>query len=183
MTDSKQSLFVVAYEGRDTADQVYEVLRDLEKQKLRDIDIKTAATVNRKDDGKLKLRHRRRLTVGKGVLGGGALGLILASTGAGLLVGAGIGALLGSTKSGDRRDAKEFLEDKLGANDSALVILVADADWSAVDDAVAPYNGTELAVELSADAEAQIAELAEKDDVVALVQADVEVDESDVDTD
>jgi uncharacterized membrane protein len=169
--------------GRDTADQVYDVLRDLEKQKLRDIDIKTAATVNRKDDGKLKLRHRRRLTVGKGVFGGGAVGLILASTGAGLLVGAGIGALLGSTKSGDRRDAKEFLEDKLGPNDSALVILVKDADWSAVDDAVAPFNGTELAVELSAEAEAQVAELAEKADVVALVQVDVEVDESDVDTD
>jgi len=183
MADPKQSLFVIAYEGRDTADQVYDVLRDLEKQKLRDIDIKTAATVNRKDDGKLKLRHRRRLTVGKGVFGGGAVGLILASTGAGLLVGAGIGALLGSTKSGDRRDAKEFLEDKLGQNDSALVILVKDADWSAVDDAVAPFNGTELAVELSAEAEAQVAELAEKADVAALVQADVEVDESDVDTD
>ena len=58
MSDKKkESLFVVSYSGRDTADQAYDTLRVLEKDHK--IDIKTAATVQRKDNGKLKLKHRR----------------------------------------------------------------------------------------------------------------------------
>ncbi|KPK02107.1 MAG: hypothetical protein AMJ56_21275, partial [Anaerolineae bacterium SG8_19] len=57
----KQSLFIITYPGKETADEVYQTLRRLEKQDK--IDIKTAATIYRKEDGKLRLKHRRRLTV------------------------------------------------------------------------------------------------------------------------
>jgi uncharacterized membrane protein len=73
--ERKQSLFIIAYPEHDTAEQVYKTLRDLEKQDK--IDIKTAATVHRKDNGKLKLDHKRRLTVWKGAFGGGAIALVL----------------------------------------------------------------------------------------------------------
>ncbi len=62
MSDKKESLFVVSYSGRDTADQAYGTLRQMEKDKQ--VDIKTAMVVNRKDNGKLKLKHKRRLTAG-----------------------------------------------------------------------------------------------------------------------
>jgi uncharacterized membrane protein len=172
-------LFIVAYPGQDTADEVYDVLRGLEKQKLQEIDIKTAATVIRKDDGKLKLKHKRRVTVWKGMSGGAALGFIVGGP-TGALVGGAAGMLVGSTRSGGRSDAKEFLEDKLGPNDSALVILVSDADWEAVQGAVAPYNGTDLKIELTADAQRQISELAAKDHVASAVQDEVEIEEEDV---
>ena len=153
-------------------------MRDLEKQKLRDLDIKTAATIHRKDNGKLKLEHKRRITVAWGTFGGAALGLLLASTGVGVLAAAGVGALVGSTRSGDRKDTKEFLEDKLGPNDSALAILISDADWEAVEQATASYGGTDLKVELTPEAEKQIGTLAQKDDVAAKVAEDVEVEEA-----
>lgn len=175
--EKKESLFIIAYEGKYKADEVYKELRDLEKQKLREIDIKTAATVHRKENGKLKLDHKRRVTVWKGLAGGYVLGLIIA----GPIIAGGTaltGMLIGSTRSGDRKDAKEFLEDKLGPNDSALVILVSDADWGAVAEAVAPYGGTELKVEMTQDAQEKIAALADDDDVAKAVAEEVEVDEA-----
>ena len=173
--ERKQSLFIVAYEGKDTADKVYKELHHLEKQKLQDIEIKTAATVYRKDNGKLKLKHKNRVTVWKGLLGGAALGLIVA----GPIIATGTavaGALIGTSRSGQRKDVKEFLDDKLGPDDSALVILISDADWDAVQEAVAPYGGTDLKIEMTAEAEKQIADLATDDDVAAKVQDEVEVE-------
>ena len=110
--ERKQSLFIIAYPGKETADEVYHTLRALEKQDK--IDIKTAATLYRAEDGKLRLKHRRRLTVWKGAFGVGAIGLILAGTGAGFLAGAVVGALIGSSRSRQRHEVKEFLEDKIG---------------------------------------------------------------------
>jgi len=56
----KQSLFIIIYPREDTADEVYQTLRRLEKQDK--IDIKTAATLYRTKDDKLRLNHRPRLT-------------------------------------------------------------------------------------------------------------------------
>ena len=171
----KQSLFITVYEGQDTANQVYDTLRGLEKDDK--IDIKTAATVTRKENGKLKLKHKRRLTVWKGAFGGGIIALLIAGTGGGaVLGGAVVGALLGATRSKQRRHAKEFLEDKLGPEDSALVILVKDADWTAVQDAVEHYGGEEVAVELTPEAEKQLAALAQDEAVVEAVTDQVEVE-------
>ena len=43
-----------------------------------------------------------------------------------------VGALIGSSHSKQRREVKKFLDDKLGPDDSALVVLAKDADWAAV---------------------------------------------------
>lgn len=174
--ERKQSLFIVQYEGKDTADQVYDVLHHLEKQKLQEIEIKTAATVYRQDNGKLKLKHKGRVTVWKGMAGGAAIGLILA--GPVIAAGAAVtGALIGSTRSGQRKDAKEFLEDKLGPDDSALVILVSDADWERVDEATASFKGTDLQIELTPEAQQQISDLVVDGKVTAAVQEEVDIEE------
>lgn len=172
--ERRQSLFIIAYPGKETADEVYHTLRALEKQDK--IDIKTAATIYRKEDGKLRLKHRRRLTVWKGAFGVGAVGLILAGTGAGFLAGAIIGALIGSRRSGQRREVKEFLDDKLGPDDSALVILVTNADWEAVQSEVNHYGGEQLAVELTAEAEKRLAEIAADEEVAAAVHEEIEIE-------
>ena len=172
--ERKQSLFIISYPGRDTADQVYDALKGLKKEK--EIKIKTAAVVYRKDNGKLKLVHKRRLTTWKGLFGGGAAGLIVAGP-AGVLAGVAAGALVGSSRSGDRRDVKEFLEDKLGPDDSALAILITDADWAAVQEAVEPYGGEDLKVELTPEAEEQIKALAADPEVAEAAADEVEVED------
>ena len=152
-------------------------MRGLEKDK--DLKIKTAATVHRKDNGKLKLEHKRRVTVGWGTAGGAALGRTFASTGVGVLAAAGVGALVGSTRSGDRKDTKEFLEDKLGPNDSDIFTARSSArplGGCGASDRL--DGGTELKVELTPEAQKQIGTLAQKDDVAAKVAEDVEVEEA-----
>jgi uncharacterized membrane protein len=176
MSDERmQSLFIIAYPGRETADEVYLMLRGLEKQDK--IDIKTAATIYRTDDGKLRLKHRRRLTVWKGLFGVGAIGLILAGTGAGLLAGAVVGALIGSRRSKQRRDIKSFLDDKLGPEESALAILIANADWDTVQNEIDHFGGNELAFELTPEAQKRLAEIAADEEVVAAVHEEVEIEE------
>jgi uncharacterized membrane protein len=170
----KQSLFIITYPGKETADEVYQTLRRLEKQDK--IDIKTAATIYRKEDGKLRLKHRRRLTVWKGAFGVGAIGLVLAGTGAGFLAGAVVGALIGSSRSRQRHEVKEFLDDKIGPDDSALVVLVTNADWDAVHNEVDHFGGEELAVELTVEAEKRLAEIAADEEVAAAVHEEVEIE-------
>jgi uncharacterized membrane protein len=171
-------LFVVSYSGRDTADQAYDTLRQMEKDKQ--VDIKTAMVVNRKDNGKLKLKHKRRLTVGKGLVAGGAVGLLVGGAVApALLGGAAVGALVGSSRSGQRRELKGFLEDKLGPDDSALAVLIKEADWEAVDAQLKPYGGEDLKVELTAEDEAAIEALGDDEEVVVAVEEEVEVVEED----
>lgn len=171
---SEQSLFVVVYDGRETADDVYDVLRDLEKAKK--IDIKTAATVTRAEGGKLNLHQKRFLTGGKGAVGGSIIGLLLAGTGVGVLAGAAIGAAFGARGRSDREELKAFLADKMGPDDSALAILVNDADWLAVQEAVEPYGGEQLAVELSPEAQAELEALVEDKDVIDAVAESVDTE-------
>jgi uncharacterized membrane protein len=170
----KQSLFIIAYPGKETADEVYHTLRALEKEDM--IDIKTAGTIYRKEDGKLQLKHRRRLTVWKGAFGVGAIGLVLAGTGAGFLAGAVVGALIGSSRSKQRCEVKGFLDDKIGLGDSALVILITNADWEVVQSEVDHFDGEELAVELTAEAEKRLAEIAADEEVAAAVLDEVEIE-------
>lgn len=175
--ERKQSLVITAYKGRGTADEVYHVLREVEKSNKSELDMKTAATVWRKDNGKLKLKHRKRVTVWKGGVGGGAIGLVLAGTGAGLLAGAVVGAVVGSSRAKQRRETKKFLDDKLGTDDSALVVLVNNADWAAVQSRVKQYGGEDLMLELTPEAEEQLAAIAADDDVAAAVREEVEIEE------
>jgi uncharacterized membrane protein len=172
----KQSLFIVAFKGRDTANEVYDTLNELKKEKK--VKIKTAAVVYRKDNGKLKLVHKHRVTTWGGAAIGTGLAVLLAGIGGGaVLVGAVVGGALGGIGHTDRKRVKEFLDDKLGTDDSAVAILIRDANWQAVKDAIDQYGGEELAVELTPEAEAQIGALAEHAEVAEAVAEEVEVED------
>ncbi|UCG26309.1 MAG: DUF1269 domain-containing protein [Chloroflexota bacterium] len=171
--ERKESLFVVSYSGRDTADEAYDTLRQMEKDKQ--VDIKTAMVVNRKDNGKLKLKHKRRLTVGKGLVAGGAVGILVGGAVApAILGGAAVGALVGSSRSGQRRELKGYLEDKLGPDDSALAVLIKEADWAAVNAKMEPFGGEDLKVELTAEDQAAIDALSADEEVAAAVNEEEE---------
>jgi uncharacterized membrane protein len=171
----RQSLFIIAYPGKETADEVCHTLRELEKQDK--IDIKTAATLYRRENGKLRLRHRQRLTVWKDDFGVGAIGLILAGTRSGTLAGAVVGALMGSHRCFKPCELHSLLEDKVGPDDSALLILATHADWEAVQSEVDHFGGKELALELTAKVEKQLAEIASDEGVAAAVREFVEIEE------
>jgi uncharacterized membrane protein len=96
-----------------------------------------------------------------------------------MLAGALIGAAVGGLGHTDRTNVKDFLDEKLGPDDSAVAILIKEADWQAVEDATKQYGGEELAVELTPQAEAQLAALAENEEVADAVAEEVEVVDED----
>ena len=177
--ERKQSLFIVAYDGRDTAEEVYDTLYGLQKDKK--LKIKTAMVIYRKENGKLKLVHKHRMNTWGGGAAGGAVALLLAGVGGGaVLAGALVGAAVGGFGHSDRTKVKKFLDDKLGDDASAVAILIKEADWQAVEDATKQYGGEQLSVELTAQDEAALAALADNDEVSDAVAEDVEVvDEGD----
>ena len=175
--ERKQSLFIVAYKGKDTAEKVYDTLHDLQKQKK--VKIKTAMVVNRKDNGKLKLVHKHRVETWGGAGIGGGIALLLAGVGGGaVLAGAVVGGALGGLGHKDRKEVKAFLDDKLGPDDSAVAILIKSADWHAVQDSVADYDGKQLEVELTPEAEKQLNDLAANPEVADAVSDEVEVEDA-----
>ena len=175
--ERKQSLFIVAYEGKDTADEVWHTMRDLEKDKK--VDIKTSMVIYRKDNGKLKLVHTRALNTWGGAAAGGGVALLLAGAtgGTSLLAGALIGGAIGGFGPPDRKDGKEFLDDKLGTDDSALAILIKEADWQAVQGATEKYGGVDLKVELTDEAAAQPPAMGANEDAAAAVAEEVEIED------
>ena len=170
----KQSLFIIVYPGEETADEVYHTLRALEKQDK--IEIKTAATLHRNEDDKLRLKHRQRLTLWRDEFEVGSIGLILAGTNAGKLAGTLIDTLISQRGCFELREAKAFLDDKLYPDNSGLVILVDNTDWEAIQNDIG-ISGERLTVELTAKAEKKIAEIAADEGVSDVVQEYVEIEE------
>ncbi len=176
-SEDKQSVFIAIYSGQGTAGTVYEKVRALQKDKA--VAIKTAAVVTRKGDGRLKLQYKKHLTVGKGAFAGGMIGLLLAGFGGGAVVGGAlIGAAIGSGPAKKRHQLKQFLEDKLGRFESALAIVTSADDWAIISEATAQYGGDILELPLTAEAEAELNALAEDEEAVAAMTAEVDVEET-----
>ena len=171
---SKQSLIFVSYPGRESADSVYHTLRNLEKQDK--LVIKTAATIYREEDGILRLKHRQRLTLWKYEFDIASIGLILAGTRAGTLADAMVGALMGTGYPKQRRAIREFLDDNLGPNDSGLVILTTDSEWEAIQSEIEHFGGEELVIELSAEAEKRLSEIAADEVVATAIHKEVKIE-------
>ena len=169
-----QSLFIIVFLGKGTADKAYNRLRELEKQDK--IEIKTAATLYRTEDDKLHLKQRKRLTLWRDKFDVGSIGLILAGTSVGNLAGTLIGALINPRRCFGMHEAKAFLDDKLGPDNSGLILLMDNADWEAIQND-AGFAGEKMVVELTDKAEKQLAEIAADEGVTAVVKEYVEIEE------
>jgi hypothetical protein len=72
-------------------------------------------------------------------------------------------------------EVKTFLDDKLGPDDSGLVILFDNADWEAIQYDVG-FTVEKLTVELKVKAEKKLAEIAADAEVAAAVQEEVQIE-------
>jgi len=175
--EQEYSLIIAAFSGKETAEFVYNTLLDMQNADM--VKLKTVSTVYRDEGGKLKVYHKHGLSTWKGAAGGVAIGFLLG----GPLLGGAIGALIGSRGKGEQRKAKEFLDEKLGEDDSAIIVLLKDADWVAVRDMFKRFDAEALKLEFTPEAEKEIAELTADEDVAQAVHAEVDiVDQSGDDT-
>jgi uncharacterized membrane protein len=154
------SLVVLAFPTENGAQQVLNVVGDLQRQQL--ITLEDAATVVRGPDGKPKVKQANSL-VGAGAWGGAfwgmLIGLLFFMPWLGLAIGAVTGAL--TAKFADIGIDDGFIRDvgqKIQPGQSALFLLVRQATMDRVLEALKPYNPEVLQTNLSQEQEAKLRE-------------------------
>lgn len=162
---------VVIYEGTDTADRAFDALRDLEKQDM--LKLHDAAVITRTDKGKIKLKNKGFIAGGKG----GAIGLVIGAVLGGPIVGAVVGWAVGFFRGGDRRDIRNALNEKLGIKNSALAIVVEDANWEEIVPATEHFGGEPIHYQLQGESLAKLQQMAEEDpDIEAAAAEEMEIE-------
>ncbi|HSF86440.1 MAG TPA: DUF1269 domain-containing protein [Acidimicrobiia bacterium] len=159
---SNYNFVLVVYDDLVGARAVFNILQGLQKEEK--LDIKEAAVVTRGPSGKIAVDNLGFVGTGKG----GVLGLVIGAVAASApLAGLLVGGLIGFSRSGDRRRLKELLDDELGVNQSALAIVIKEADWVAVAEATKDWTGEIVRSELSDEALATLEGLSSENDVAA----------------
>jgi uncharacterized membrane protein len=152
------NLFVVAFDDMNGAERLLGALGDWQKQNL--IHVDDAAILQRKLDGKPKIKQARNL-VGAGALGGAfwgmLIGLLFLAPWLGLAIGAGMGAL-GGKLAGTGID-KQFIENVSASIKPGGSALFAYTHGGVVDKIVPQlnqFNGKLIQTSLSNEQEAQL---------------------------
>jgi uncharacterized membrane protein len=152
-------LVVVAYDGEDTADQVLNKLRQLQKEYL--IDLEDAVVAVRDKNGKVRVKQSVPLvtmSAAGGAAWGGLFGLLigllflnpLLGWLAGAAMGAGAGALSGALSDyGINDDFIKGLGNTIPKGSSALFILVKSSTPDKVLPEIEPYKPRVLRTSLS----------------------------------
>jgi uncharacterized membrane protein len=165
------SFALVVYDDYVGARSVFNILQKLQEEKA--IDIKEAAVVTRGASGKLAVDNLGFVGTGKG----GVLGLVIGAVAVSApLAGLLVGGLIGFGRSGDRRRLKEVLDNELGIRQSALAIVIREADWEAVAEATKGWTGEIIKSELSDEALATLEGLSAEGDVAAAKGEALEAD-------
>jgi uncharacterized membrane protein len=174
----KFSFLVVKYPKKETADAALAVVLGLAKEKV--VKLKDAVAITKTEKGKLKLHQTKDDPTGKGLLKGGVIGLIFAvlfGPAGWIAAGALLGAAFATFDRGIKNKLLKELGEKMTAAESALAVLVEQADWPVVKERMAAKNfqGEIIVSELVEEHLAEVEKLAEKPEVVAGVPEEVDV--------
>ncbi len=144
------------------------------------VKLKDAVAITKTEKGKIKLHQTKDDPAGKGFLKGGVIGIIFAV----LFGGAAwiaVGALMGTAFSMFDRGIKNKLLKELGegmtVDESALAVLVEEADWDEVKTRMAAYNfqGEVVVSEIVEEHLAEAEKLADNAEAVKVVPDEVEL--------
>ena len=137
----KYSFIVVKYPQKATADEALKAAQGLAKEKV--VKLRDAVAITKTEAGKIKLHQTKDDTAKKGFLKGGGIGVLFA-----LLFGpvgwVAAGAALGTAFAMFDRGIKDKLLKELGEkmtpDQSALAVLVEEADWETLRKRMAEHN-------------------------------------------
>jgi len=151
-------LIVFAFQNENGAAEMAEEIKSLQKQQL--VTLSDAATVVRKEDGKVKVKQANDL-VGPGALGGAfwgmLIGMLFMMPWLGLAIGAVTGAIAGKvTDIGIDDDFIKEVGATIQPGQSALFLLIEKWTEDKVLPELAGYEPTILRTNLSTEAEAKL---------------------------
>jgi uncharacterized membrane protein len=126
----KYSFIVVKYTKKDTADAALKAVLGLAKEKK--VKLRDAVAITKTDKGKIKLHQTKDDPTSKGLLKGGGIGVIFAllfGPAGWIVAGAALGGAFATFDRGIKNKLLKELGENMTPEQSALAVLVVDADW------------------------------------------------------
>lgn len=154
------NLVVLAFDNETGARETLREVEELQKQNL--ISVDDAATAVRHASGKVKVKQAKSLA-GAGALGGAfwgmLFGLLFFVPFLGMAVGAATGALFGKAADfGINDDFIRQVSESVQPGNSALFLLVSEAQSDKVIERLKPFGGKVIHTSLSKEEEARLKE-------------------------
>jgi len=158
-SDKDYDLVIAVLDGRGKADEFFTVVKAREADGA--FTVKEAATFTREESGQIRLNNKGYVAGWKG----GGIGL-----GVGIILGgpigmAAVGGLLGYMRGKERRELREKVNAQLGAEQSAIALMLDAVDWDVLRDLGHAFGAELLHAELRGEPLAKMEELAEDEDV------------------
>jgi len=174
----KYSFIVVKFPAKETGDAALSFVGGLAKEKV--VKLKDAVAITKTDKGKIKLHQTKDDPAGKGFLKGGLIGLIFAVLFGGvpwIVAGAALGTAFAMFDRGIKNNLLKELGEKMTSDQSALAVLIEEADWATLKERFAAQNfGGEVVVsQLTTDDLAEVEKLADDPAKVETVPAEVDL--------
>jgi uncharacterized membrane protein len=173
----KYSFIVVKYAGAETGRAALDAVQVMAKEGK--VKLKDAVAINKTEKGKIKLYQTKDDPAGKGFLKGGFIGVLFAILfgGAGWIVA---GALAGTGLAMFDRGIKNKLLKELGENmtadESAVAVLIEEADWGALQSYMdSHFSGEVVVQELIPEHMAEVEALTENPAAVEAVPEELEL--------
>jgi uncharacterized membrane protein len=177
----KYSFIVVKYPRKETADEALQAVLKLAKEKV--VKLRDAVAITKTDQGKIKLHQTKDDPTSKGLLKGGGIGVIFAllfGPAGWVVAGAALGAAFATFDRGIKNKLLKELGENMTPEQSALAVLVEDADWETALGRMADLNlqGQVIVQELVAEHLAAIEKLVDVPPTTEAVPEEVKVEAS-----
>jgi len=131
MSDNdKYSFIVVKYPQKDGADAALKEVMSMAKEKV--VKLRDAVVITKTEKGKIKLHQTKDDSTSKGLIKGGAIGVIFAlllGPAGWIVAGAAAGGALATFDRGIKNKLLKELGEKMTLEQSAMAVLVESADW------------------------------------------------------
>jgi uncharacterized membrane protein len=126
----KYSFIVVKYAEKAKADAALKEVMSMAKEKV--VKLRDAVVITKTEKGKIKLHQTKDDPTSKGLLKGGAIGVIFAlllGPAGWIVAGAAAGGALATFDRGIKNKLLKELGEKMTPEQSAMAVLVEEADW------------------------------------------------------
>ncbi len=175
----KYSFIVVKYPKQDTANAALKVVLGLAKEKV--VKLRDAVAITKTEQGKIKLHQTKDDPASKGLLKGGGIGVLFAllfGPPGWIVAGAALGTAFSLFDRGIKNKLLKELGEKMTPQQSALAVLVEEADWEKALGRMADQNfqGEVIVQELIAEHLASIEKLVDVPPTTEAVPEEVKVE-------
>ena len=177
----KYSFIVVKYPQKETAEAALAAVVGLAKEKV--VKLKDAVAITKTEKGKIKLHQTKDDPAGKGFLKGGLIGVLFAilfGPAGWIVAGAALGTAFSMFDRGIKNKLLKELGDDMSMEESALAVLIEEADWETLRDRMAAndFKGEVVVSEIVEDHLDEVEKLTDDTEKVESVPEEMELPEA-----